>query len=723
MALTATAVPRIQKDICENLQLRDPKICLRSFDRPNLAISVRPKDLNPGQAYATAMKPLLRQLKKCSLDGTSASSTIIYAPTRREVEGLASYLQEQLRAEKCSPKIQVEPYHAGFSTQHRQLVHTNFLTGITPVIVATVAFGMGIDKTDTREVIHFGPPKTVEEYYQQIGRAGRDGLPSKCILYTDGERDFDRYKSDFYVGGLSGAAKQATLESLEALKTFALDKTKCRRKMLLEFFGEEPKFGEKCGTCDTCICNKTFDTDEVRDFTVEGKMILSVLACLKSPGMTAFTDVLAGNIVQAYRYKDKVSPYKVQKIVEKAKKSFSMPLHKGHLRDLVHALVQTAYIHSSIKTGTVMGSTTSWAVYDLTNKGAKAVKAKKQKIKIPVPDSILEIERQKELQRQEILQELEEKGIKKEALPQNEIEKGDGVVIQAYTKWHHYLEGQKRIPDNGERVEQLEELLSEMREWRSNTAVKSRMAPGDVLAEHTLVAIAYNTATLPPGKSVEKSALVTAGARSNKLDSLVSVLNDWRRKHAAISLEGDESDDENAKPMLTSGLKKVTATKWAHAVYTPLKKTGLAFWESSHTRFMDGEDPQTIAMAPAHGKPIQQHTVIGHVLEGLVHGRQTDLHRLAQYSTPPTKEEWDQLEEAELLQGMNVLSDPTTSGKDGGKFFMTDFLTPIMGEAFSSTPRDQRSASDTQKFSKWCGLLNWYKSMKRAKIEPKFAAF
>ena len=160
MALTATAVPRVQQDIIKSLNLNNPKVVLQSFDRTNLIISVHKKARN--MALESAMQPLLNSLVK------KPESTIVYASTRDLVESIASFLQQRLDQKGAKDYIKVEGYHAGLPLEVRNEAHTNFLTGRTTVIVATVAFGMGIDKPDTRRVIHYGPPKTVEEYYQQV---------------------------------------------------------------------------------------------------------------------------------------------------------------------------------------------------------------------------------------------------------------------------------------------------------------------------------------------------------------------------------------------------------------------------------------------------------------------------------------------------------------------------------------------------------------------------
>jgi ATP-dependent DNA helicase RecQ/Werner syndrome ATP-dependent helicase len=710
LALTATAVPRVQQDITQSLRLRDYLKVQQTFDRTNLKITVVKKS----GGMSSALQGLVDALNAPDVRLVK-ESTIVYAPTRSQVEEIAVFLNANVKS------AQVQAYHAGLSNEVRSDAHTNFLTGKTTVIVATVAFGMGIDKSDTRRVIHYGPPKTLEEYYQQIGRAGRDGLPATCTMYMS-ESDLDRYKSDFYLGGLSGKAREATVQSMNALRAFCLDAEKCRRKALLDYFVEVPAFGERCGTCDTCLNVATYGADLQRNFATAGaRVVLQAIADMENPGLTQMIKVISGNTVEDYRYKRGRSPLVVKRAVEAEKECQLKKYSPDYYRELVAPLVQKGYLAESTKSANAGGFQRSWTVYSVSLQGQQAL-SKSKAIVLPVPASVREIERKEQERRERVLVQLEENGIERDKLPQEEVENGDGEVIRAYSKWHRYLEGLERS-GKLERIPQVEALLAVIESWRSDTAIKHRMAPGAVLPEHTLVTIAYATATLPSGLKMDSPSLVAAGVRTRELDTLTHALNQWvdQVQPAPSVAAGTGSTDEHCDvPMELPASEMMLGDSWDYAIYKPMKKTGLASWESSYNRFCQGESPQAIAMSPVSGRPIQFTTVVGHVLEAVIHGRAVDLKRVAQFLPPPSKGEWEQLQMAEATTGMDVSADPNTSGINGEKWTMTEFLRPIMGDAFVDTPFSDRKEGDKAKFGKWCERLKWFTALRRAGYEPSF---
>jgi hypothetical protein len=575
---------------------------------------------------------------------------------------------------------------------------------------------MGIDKPDTRRVIHYGPPKTLEEYYQQIGRAGRDGLPAECTMYTSAT-DMDRYKSEFYLGGLTGSAREATVQSMDALRSFSLDAEKCRRKSLLDYFVEVPAFGQRCGTCDTCLNVAKYQGDSQRDFSDLGaRVVLRAVFSLKEQGLSQILKVVAGNKVDDYRYAAGKTASALQQTMAAEKENLSKKYPSDYYRDLITPLVQKGYLSESSKSATVAGFQRSWTVYSVTQQGHAAFRDGTA-ITLPVPESVRELERKEEGKRQLVLAKLEENGIQIDKLPQEEVQKGDGEVIRAYSKWHSYLE---RSQSSGklERIPQLEALISVIEKWRSETAVKYRMAPGTVLAEHTLVSIAYTTATMLPGMKIDSPSLVAAGVRTRELDSLTDALGQWVDEvQPAVAGDAESNDQNNARMRLA---QINPSDGWEHAVYKPAKKTGLATWESSYNRFAEGESPPTIAMSPASGKPIQVATVVGHVLDAVTHGRAVDTERLATFLPPPSKGEWEQLRMAEASNNMDVTADPNTSGPNGEKFTMTEFLRPIMGDEFIDTPYLERTMPDKDKFGHWCNRFKWYMALRRVGYEPSF---
>lgn len=336
-------------------------------------------------------------------------------------------------------------------------------------------------------------------------------------------------------------------------------------------------------------------------------------------------------------------------------------------------------------------------------------------IVLPVPASIREYEMEQAAKLQQSLEFLKNAGADVTKIPQHELEEGEGTVFKALTTWHSYLERLERNGDN-DRMDQLEDLRLRIDGWRLDVAEKYRIAPADAMPEHSLLSVAYATASSRVAK-IEKSVLLAAGVRSGGIDSLVETLNEWMRETMPKTL--DQNKDDSSAMTFSEGIYRPKQC-WKHFTYRPQKKTGLASWESSYQRFTNGEHPQTIAMSPINGRPIQVNTVIGHIFEGLLSGRPVNLRRLSTVGVPPTKAQWDKLRLIENETGLDVTGDPKNSGVDGGLFKMTDFLASVMGEEFLNKDYADRTPNEKAKFGKWLELLKWYTTFRRIQYAPVF---
>ena len=247
IALTATATEQVRHDIAEQLELTRPQEFLASFNRANLSYSVRPKR-NSVDALADL------------LDEYRGESCIVYCFSRKNAENLAANLSER--------GFSALPYHAGLDTSVRSQTQEQFIRDEIPIIVATIAFGMGIDKPDVRLVVHYDLPKSLEGYYQETGRAGRDGLPSECALfYSYG----DKIKQDFFIDQIEDPAEQRNARDKLARVIEFCDLQTCRRKYLLAYFGEDWQ-QDNCGGCDVCLTPR-----EEFDATIIAQKILSAI--------------------------------------------------------------------------------------------------------------------------------------------------------------------------------------------------------------------------------------------------------------------------------------------------------------------------------------------------------------------------------------------------------------------------------------------------------------
>jgi ATP-dependent DNA helicase RecQ len=267
LALTATATSRVRQDIRTTLKFSTTNEFVASFNRDNLYIEVMPKH----DAYAQATEMLERYKDQ---------SGIIYCFSRRGVDELSAYLKLRGYA--------VRPYHAGLEDAERKKNQEAFIRDDVQIIVATIAFGMGINKPNVRFVIHFDLPKSIEGYYQEIGRAGRDGLPAHCLLLYSYS---DVAKLNYFIDQKEGNEKRVAIGHLDAIVRYAEDERTCRRKPLLNYFGESYQ-ADNCSNCDNCTSAPT----PLADITIYAQKFLS---CVKRAdekfGAGHIVDILLGS--------------------------------------------------------------------------------------------------------------------------------------------------------------------------------------------------------------------------------------------------------------------------------------------------------------------------------------------------------------------------------------------------------------------------------------------
>ncbi len=311
IALTATATPKVQSDILKNLGIPDAAVFKSSFNRPNLYYEIRDK-VDPE-------KDLIKFIRQ-----NAGKSGIIYCLSRKKVEEMAELL--------CINGIKALPYHAGLDAKVRAENQDSFLMEEVQVIVATIAFGMGIDKPDIRFVIHYDIPKSIESYYQETGRAGRDGQEGLCIAYYSYK---DIQKLEKFMQGKPIAEQEISRQLLSEVLAYA-ESSQCRRKLLLNYFGEDYT-EENCQCCDNCIRPKaTFDGRS------EMKLVLDLVKALPEHfKLDHLANILAGvsnSLIKSYKH-DELPFFGAGKA--HSEKFWATVIHQGLIAHLLVKEIET----------------------------------------------------------------------------------------------------------------------------------------------------------------------------------------------------------------------------------------------------------------------------------------------------------------------------------------------------------------------------------------------
>lgn len=311
IALTATATPKVGSDILKNLGIQDARIFKSSFNRPNLYYEIRDK-IEPE-------KDIIKFLKQ-----NQGKSGIIYCLSRKKVEELSELL--------CINGIKALPYHAGLDAKVRAENQDSFLMEKIDVIVATIAFGMGIDKPDVRFVIHYDIPKSIESYYQETGRSGRDGQEGLCITYYSYK---DIQKLEKFMQGKPISEQEIGKQLLSEVVAYA-ESGQCRRKLLLNYFGED-YLQENCGCCDNCAHPKT-----VIDAQKEMAMVIELVDSLPEKfKIEHIANILAGEfdaLSKSYKH-DKLPQFGSGK--NHSVKFWCTVIHQGIIAHLLDKEIET----------------------------------------------------------------------------------------------------------------------------------------------------------------------------------------------------------------------------------------------------------------------------------------------------------------------------------------------------------------------------------------------
>lgn len=711
VALTATATPRVQDDIIKLLEMKNPFISKSSFDRPNLCITVQKK-------VGSDVKPILDLIRGCASGSSSSGGTIVYVPSRKGVDSMAESLQTQLGA-----AYSVGAYHAEKSAAERRETHIGFLTGKVKVIVATVAFGMGIDKPDVRNVIHWGPPQTMEGYIQQIGRGGRDGLKTQCLLlYSDSE--FSGYKSEFYINKLSAAQLAVIEASTDTLQRYANSRTECRRLAVLRYFGDDSEI--TCTNCDICQSHAMNPHDATRDFTAIANVLLYCVQCCPMQGITKLKAEI--NRVLSLPAPFSGIPHYLHAALRDLSDLGTCRAHGKNAKelhvDLLPLLLSTqppllVRTSSSIK---LTGSNYQkpYDIYSLSqqasvrlNTAARNGIPNTTRIMLPVPDCIRKIEAAQAAKRKQALDDLQKIGVHSSQVPVEELEMGDGKEMKIHFRWAREM-GNYQSSGRHAAAQKMQDAQQICLDWRDAKAQEFTMAPVSVLSDSQAKQIALNSCRTTHD-------LVGLGVRIQGVEELSARLEAFY-----ASFPEDVALLAAATVSAADGTQNVPITlpdipykkPYTEVCSKTTWKEYTALWHSEMTI------EQIAARPPGGKKPVQGATVLSHVLTSLLYSGQpaVDLARLARecadlnnlVDSVPTVAEWKTIKAGYEVSGLSYEKpeqfDPKMMGDLAGAMEV-----PALSAACAKQYKD-RTEKDLHIYQYWSSKIKWYRFLMAAGV-------